>query len=341
MRALHLTDTGNSVLAYSTTTPMPSLSPTHYVVRVCCTAITTSELTWPMVTSRTNAIPGHDLSGIVVSTPTNPPEPPVEPSLRGRNDGDAAKTHYAPNDDMSDHVKTHQFYPGDEVYALTAFDRDGSAAEYVHVHPKELAAKPRHMSHEEAACIPLSYLTAAQAILQDIRSQGEKDGVLVLGATGGVGVMAVQLVRWKGVTVVATCGARNMEFAKSLGATEVLDYSQGFRVLEGRKFGLVIDTVGGEWQDKAWEWIAEGGSLVSVHSPLDEDRQQEYKGRVNGVYFIVEPNGRQLSGATEIADKGGIRAVVDRVFELEDGAKAFEKLSEGHVKGKIVLRVME
>lgn len=326
MRALHLTDPSNGTLSFSTTTPLPSPSPTYYVVKVHCTAITTSELTWPPVICRPNAIPGYDLSGTVVFAPTAPPDPQTE-SLH--------------NELLSDYVRVHRFKPGDEVFALTAFERDGSAAEYVHVLPRELGRKPLNMTHEEAACIPLSTLTAAQALFQSTPSRIVKDGVLVLGATGGVGVMVVQLAtRWWS-HVAATCGARSIDLVKSLGATEVFDYSQGFEALEGRVFDVVVDTVGGDWQDKAWEWVAEGGRLVTVHSPLNEDRQREFAGKVDGKYFIVEPNGLQLNSDAQSVEDGRLRAVVDSVFPLEEGLKAFEKVAEGHVRGKVVLKVAD
>ena len=110
------------------------------VLKVHCAAITALELTWPHVITHPNAIPGHDLSGTVICEPTAPldplPESPSDPFLHN-------------------YISVHRFKPGDEVFALTAFDRDGSAVEYVHVLPSELGRKPRNIIHEESACIPL------------------------------------------------------------------------------------------------------------------------------------------------------------------------------------------
>ncbi|KAL8705588.1 MAG: hypothetical protein Q9201_001329, partial [Fulgogasparrea decipioides] len=238
------------------------------------------------------------------------------------------------------------FRIGDAVFALTAFERDGAAAEYILAAPHELARKPSNISHVEAATIPLSALTAWQALFSHARLQpGQR--VLVLGATGGVGVMAVQLARWKGATVSATCGGRNTEFVRGLGADdEVFDYSKGWRIVEEGnegKWDVVLDTVGGEWQLKAWNWVAEGGWLVSVHSPLDEEmvrREFELRG-VKGRYFIVEPDGKVLGEIGKLVEKEAVRGVVDTVLGLEDGRRGFEKLEGGHVRGKVVLKAVD
>ena len=310
MQALHLTDHSKGTIVLSIKTPVPGPSATRYVIRVHCTAITTAELTWPAVTSCSSPIPGHDHSGTVVSAPTAASEMAT-------------------------------FKPGDEVFALTAFNRDGSAAEYVYASEQELARKPSNVSYEQAACIPLSALTAWQAFYTHGRLRTDSN-VLILGATGGVGVMAVQIAKHHTAhegKVSATCGTKNIDFVKNLGADEVFDYSQGPGGLEGKKFDFILDTVGGAWQNDAWQWVEDGGWLISVHSPFDEEKQRKLASRVKSLYFIVEPDAVVLGEIAELVEQGKLRGIVDSVFPLGEGAKAFEKLHRGHARGKIVLKV--
>ncbi|KAL8791363.1 MAG: hypothetical protein Q9195_005901 [Heterodermia aff. obscurata] len=304
MRALHLQPP--STLLPSTTTPTPTLSPTQYLVRVSATSITANELTWPETLRRPSPIPGHDLCGTVVSSPSS-----------------------------SDSEATPAFNPGDEVIALTSFSRDGAAAEYVVAEPGELAPKPKSLSRKEAAAVPLSVLTAWQALFVHGGLKRSADvSVLVLGAAGGVGVMAVQLARWHGVRrLVGTCSGRNAEFVKMLGAHEVVDYSNEEAA---GQFDVVLDCVGGLAQDGCWKNVREGGVLVSVATPLAEEKKSEYP-QVQTVFFIVEPDAKQLGMLSELFESGKMKAFVDADFALDDGAAAFELLAKGHTRGKIVL----
>ena len=182
--------------------------------------------------------------------------------------------------------------------------------------------------------MPLSVLTAWQALFVHGGLTRSADvSVLVLGAAGGVGVMAIQLARWHGVRrLVGTCSSRNVEFVKGLGAHEVVDYSHD--EVEGQ-FDVVLDCVGGRAQDECWKNVKEGGMLVSVATPLPE-KNSKYP-QVQTVYFVVEPDGRQLGMLSELFESGKMRAFVDADFALEDGASAFELLAKGHTRGKIVI----
>ncbi|CAF9935160.1 MAG: hypothetical protein HETSPECPRED_009678 [Heterodermia speciosa] len=303
MRALHLQPP--STLLPSTTTPVPTPSPSQYLIHVSTTSITANELTWPETLRRAHPIPGHDLCGTVVSSPS------------------------------SDTEASPAFKIGDEVIALTSFSRDGAAAEYIVAEPGELAPKPKNLTQKEAAAVPLSVLTAWQALFVHGGLTRSADvSVLVLGAAGGVGVMAVQLARWHGARrLVGTCSGRNVEFVKSLGAHEVVDYSKD--EVEGQ-FDVVLDCVGGRAQDECWKNVKERGMLVSVATPLPEEKKSEYP-LVQTVYFVVEPDGEQLGMLSELFESGKMKAFVDADFALEGGPSAFELLAKGHTRGKIVL----
>ena len=222
---------------------------------------------------------------------------------------------------------------GDTVHGLVAFSREGCAAEYGLVEPEELSIVPKDMSDVEAATIPLSALSAWQALFVHGRMEAG-DRILVLGASGSVGVMAVQLAKAKGGIVTATCSPRNTELVKGLGTDHTIDYSSeiGF---EGA-FSLVIDCVGVEARAKAWKSMQEGGALISVACPMEKGEVPEGK---RGSYFIVESNGAQLDEIGILIRSGKLKAVVDSIFALEDGADAFERLEKGHTRGKIALRL--
>lgn len=299
MRALYLHPP--DTLSVSSTVSTPSPFSTQYLIRVHATALTANELIWSETTKRSIPIPGHDVSGTVASLPVE---------------------------------RLSKFSVGDQVFALTSFSRDGAAAEYVLAESHELARKPTILSHEEAAAVPLSALTAWQALFAHAVVESGQS-VLVLGAAGGVGTMAVQLAKWKGAKVVGTCSAAKMEFVKSLGAHEIVDYTK--QKVEG-KFDVVLDCVGGDTQEGAWAYVKEGGFLVSVAEPLKEWSKTEYPS-VRSLYFVVEPNGAQLGEISDLIEKKIIKPVVEKIFPLEDGAAAFELLAKGRTRGKIVLEI--
>lgn len=304
MRALRLIDPASSTVSFteSAAPPTPSQS-AQYLIRVHATAITANELVWNETLSNTYPIPGHDVSGTIVSVPV------AEVSS--------------------------DFKIGDEVFALIAFSRDGAAAEFVVVEAHELARKPAHLGHEEAAAIPLSALTAWQALFTHATLE-EGQSILVLGAAGGVGTIAVQLAYWKGAKVVGTCSASKSEYVKDLGAHEVIDYKT--RKVE-EKFDVVLDCVGGETQQEGWGNVKDGGILVSIAEAVQEEKKEHFP-RIRSQFFIVEPDGQQLGKIGELIEKGSIKPVVDKIFDLEDGKAAFELLAMGRARGKIVLRVL-
>ncbi|KAL8827960.1 MAG: hypothetical protein Q9191_002866 [Dirinaria sp. TL-2023a] len=289
-----------ATLTIDSSVETPQLSPTQYLIRVHACAITANELTWPETVARSLPIPGHDVCGTVIS-------PPSDGSLK--------------------------FNLGDEVYGLTSFSRDGGAAQYAVAEPEELAPKPRNLTSIECATIPLSLLTAWQALIVHAKI---KDGgsVLILGGSGGVGVMAVQLARAKGMQVTTTCGERSIAFVKELGAHSVIDYVIDGGDVKG-EFDVVLDCVGVRARSKAWRNVKSGGTLVSVAMPIEEGEG----GEANGLFFIVEPNGGQLEGLRDLIEGGKLRPVVDSVYPLQDGEKAFEELAKGHARGKIVLEI--
>lgn len=221
------------------------------------------------------------------------------------------------------------------MIALTSFSRDGAAAEYVVAEADELARKPQRLADVEAAAVPLSFLTAWQALFTHAHVEASQS-VLILGAAGGVGVVAVQLAKWLGMSrITGTCSGKNSDFVRELGAHAVVDYNS--EKVEG-VFDVVLDCVGGKARDECWRNVKAGGILVSVAGPISEESKKRYKG-VRSVFFVVQPNGMQLAKAADLIEKGELRPEVDRVFDLKDGAEAFAVLAQRHTRGKIVLKV--
>lgn len=302
MNAVRLhSDSGPAGLVYEQVeTPRPQAG--QALVRVQAAAITRDELTWPV--KRLPAIPSYEFSGVIAAL------------------GSAEKN----------------LAVGDEVYALSAFDRDGAAAEYTLVSTKFLAPKPKTLDHIQSACVPLAGLTAWQGLFDHGRlTRGQR--VLIHGATGGVGHFAVQLARLRGAHVIATVSTRNVDVARKLGVDEIIDYTQTHFEDAVHDVDLVFDTAGGERLERSPYVIRPGGRLICVAS---EPSQAEAARRgITALYFVVEPNGDELVEITRLIEAGSLKPSVAEVFPLAQAREAFERSLSAHAAGKIVLRVAE
>jgi NADPH:quinone reductase-like Zn-dependent oxidoreductase len=299
MRAIRLHEPGgpDGLVSEQIATPRPG--PGEALVSVRAAAITRDELEWPV--DRLPATPCYEFSGVVVST--------------GPEVGDVAV--------------------GEAVYALTGFDRDGAAADFVVLPTVFMAPKPRSLDHVQAAALPLAALSAWQALF-DHGELASGQRVLIHGAAGGVGHLAVQLARARGAHVIATASTRNLDRARELGADQVVDHTT-------RRFedvidpvDLVFDTVGGDLLTRSPAVLRPGGRLVSVaeEPPTDAAARRE----TVAVYFVVEPNREQLLQIATLADSGELRPMVGEVFDLADARSAFERSMSRDKHGKVVLR---
>jgi NADPH:quinone reductase-like Zn-dependent oxidoreductase len=271
----------------------PRPGPGEALVRVHAAAITRTELEWPV--DRLPAIPCYELSGVVEE---------VAPGV-----ADIAA--------------------GDEVFALTPFDRDGVAADYTTLPAELLVAKPRTLGHADSAAIPLPALTAWQGLFDHGRLHaGER--VLIHGAAGSVGGFAVQLARRGGAHVLGTASAESLRLVGQLGAHEAVDSATRFEdTLD--PVDVVFDTVGGELLRRSLAVLRPGGRLVSV---------AEEQPPAGGVYFIVEPNRDQLESLARWADLGELRPPAVEVFPLTSAREAFARSLERGVHAKVVLAVV-
>jgi NADPH:quinone reductase-like Zn-dependent oxidoreductase len=232
-----------------------------------------------------------------------------------------------------------RFKVGEEVFGMPWFPRQaGGYAEYVTAPSRHFATKPGVLSHEQAAALPLAGLTAWQ-ILVDAISVQEGDDVLIHGAAGGVGHLAVQIATARGAKVIATARAEQAEWLRELGAERVIDYrEERFEELVS-EMDAVIDFSGAHGE-RSLPVLRPGGLLVSVPSGVPEglaEKAEAASRRVTG--FLVEPDPVGLAGLEDLIEAGRLRVHVDTVLELEQAAEAHRLAEDHHGGGKIVLRV--
>ncbi|WP_245273639.1 NADP-dependent oxidoreductase [Mesorhizobium sp. WSM3224] len=227
------------------------------------------------------------------------------------------------------------FKPGDAVYAMLTPDR-GGYAEFVAAKAQDCAAKPERLDHLHAAAVPLAALTAWQGIF-DHGGVSAGQRTLIHGAAGGVGHFAVQFAKARGATVFATCSGRDIDFVQSLGADEAIDYKNQRFEDAVRDVDLVYDLVAGETQERSWSVLKEGGTIVSTLQQPSKEKAAERKAR--GTHYMAKPDGAQLAEIGRLIDEGTVRVEVGKVFPLRQAADAERALEEGHVRGKVVLKV--
>jgi NADPH:quinone reductase-like Zn-dependent oxidoreductase len=254
--------------------------------------------------------------------------------------------------------KVRRFKAGDEVYARPRDHRVGTFAEFIAMSEADLALKPKNLSMEEAASIPLVGLTAWQALVEVGKLKpGQK--VFIQAGSGGVGTFAIQLAKHLGATVATTASTKNVDLVKSLGADVVVDYkTQDFeKVLSG--YDLVLNSQDTKTLEKSLRVLKPGGQLISISGPPDPDfakalelnlflklvvrllsRRVRKKAKSLGVlysFLFMRAQGQQLSEITSLIEAGVIRPVVDRVFPFEKTNEALAYVETGRAKGKVVI----
>jgi NADPH:quinone reductase-like Zn-dependent oxidoreductase len=226
--------------------------------------------------------------------------------------------------------------PGEPIFAHLGWDRAGYA-QYVVVKVGEFAPKPETLTLLDAGSLPLATTTAWQGLFDHGRLVAGQS-VLIHGGSGGVGYLAVQFAKLKGARVIATAGADNVDWVRSLGADEVVDYkAQRFEDV-ARDMDLVFDLQGGETRERSWNVLAPHGRLVSTLGSGDIAAEAAAHGR-HGVVYLAEPNAAQLREVGQMADDGRLQVMVDRVFPLEEASAAQDYAEHGHPRGKVVLEV--
>ncbi len=235
--------------------------------------------------------------------------------------------------------------PGDEVYGLG----DGALAEYVCVHADRLARKPAGLTFEQAAAAPNAGLTALHGVQRSGQVQpGHR--VLVNGASGGVGTFTVQMARAFGAEVTGVCSPRNVDLVRSLGAVRVIDYTRDDFTRDGQRYDLVVDNAGNHSFADLRRVVRPGGVLISQNGtvggrwfgPLVR-MAREHLASVFAPLTVRgnawSPNASDLATLAGYLESGEVAPVIDRTFTLDETAKAFTYVGEGHARGKVVVTV--
>jgi len=226
---------------------------------------------------------------------------------------------------------------GDEVFSRPDILRDGAYAEFIVIKESELALKPKSIDHIHAAAFPLAGLTAWQTLF-DAGGLSADQRVLIHAAAGGVGHIAVQLAKWKGAHVIGTSTARNHEFVRKLGVDQVIDYDTERFDEVVQPVDVVLDTMGGETQERSWKVLKPGGILVSITSPPKPETATAHG--VRQAFVFTQPNSDQLAELAKLVDAEKLKVIVETVLPLSDATRGQELSQRGHGRGKIVLRVV-
>src|SRR5437868_10680812 len=254
--------------------------------------------------------------------------------------------------------RVRRFKPGDEVYARPADGRIGAFAEFSAIKEDDVAIKPKALTMEEAASIPLVGLTAWQALIERANlKQGQK--VLIHAGSGGVGTLAIQLAKHVGATVATTTSTANVDLVRSLGADIVIDYRKEDFADVLRDYDVVLNSLDKVTLEESLRVLKPGGQLISISGPPDAAfarsldaswflrmimsalsygiRAKAKRRQVHYSFLFMRADGGQLTQITSLIDAGIIRPVLDRVFPFASTREAMAYLDAGRAKGKVVV----
>jgi alcohol dehydrogenase len=253
-----------------------------------------------------------------------------------------------------------RFKVGDQVYARPADHRIGTFAEFIAIDEEDVAIKPKDLTMEEAASIPLVGLTAWQALIERANlKKGQK--VFIQAGSGGVGTIAIQMAKHVGATVATTTSAENFELVKNLGADIVIDYKKDDFEKILNDYDVVLNSQDAKTLEKSLCVLKPGGKLISISGPPDPDLAKEIKlswilklvmrflsygirkkAKRRGVtysFLFMRASGSQLSEITSLMDSGIVRPVIDKVFPFESIKEALAYVESGRARGKVIVKV--
>ncbi|WP_242247910.1 NADP-dependent oxidoreductase [Bacillus cereus group sp. BfR-BA-01523] len=257
-------------------------------------------------------------------------------------------------------TKVTQFKVGDEIYARPRKDKIGTFAEYIAIHEDDIALKPKNLTFEEAASIPLVGLTSYQA-LHDIMQLQKGQKILIHAGSGGVGTFAIQLAKIMGATVATTASEAGENLVKSLGADEIINYKKEKFEDILKNYDAVFDTLGGTTLEKSFDIIKSEGNIVSISGMPNARFGKEFgsgffktllfslaskkltalekKHNAQYSFLFMKPSGDQLRLIAKYIESGQIKPIIDCIFPFEDTQKAMEYSESGRAKGKIIVKI--
>lgn len=256
--------------------------------------------------------------------------------------------------------RVRRFKVGDEVYARPNTARIGTFAEFIAMNEADVAIKPKLLTMEEAASIPLVGLTAWQALIERANlKQGQN--VFIQAGSGGVGTVAIQLAKHLGATVATTTSTANLDWVQRLGADRVIDYKRDDFETILHAYDVVLHSQGGEMLEKSLRVLKPGGTLISISGPPDPEfakgfglpwivrlatrllsdriRKKAERQQVSYSFLFMRASGAQLGEISSLIDAGVIRPIVDQVFPFEATNEALAYVETGRAKGKVVIKV--
>jgi alcohol dehydrogenase len=231
------------------------------------------------------------------------------------------------------------FEIGQEVYGMAnASGGQGSIAEFTAVKATQLAAKPQNVDFIEAAALPLTAISAYQALAEHMNLQKDQK-ILIHGGAGGIGSLAIQIAKQIGAYIATTVAAEDKDFVKALGADKVIDYkTEDFSELL-QDYDAAFDTVGGETNVKSYKILKNGGALVSM---LEAPNEELVKGKsINYTQQQTAATPQRLQRITDLVESGSLKVHVDKTFPLDSASEAFDFWRTNHPRGKVVITVSD
>ena len=235
-------------------------------------------------------------------------------------------------------AETEGFEPGDAVFAFLDFFKGGKGyAEYVAVRLDLLAHKPANVSYAEAAAITMCGLTAWQPLIEQANIK-KGDRVLIHGASGGVGHLAVQLAKYLGATVIATSSGKNRDFVLSLGADQHIDYQTQNLSEQTGNIDFVLDTIGGETLDRSIDVVKENGKIITLRPTISEEvKEKAIRKSVHLAFMASHPSGKDLGFLAGLLSDGTMRVHISATYPFAEMGKAHTQLETGRTVGKVVV----
>jgi NADPH:quinone reductase-like Zn-dependent oxidoreductase len=234
-------------------------------------------------------------------------------------------------DSVGEGVK--EYKPGDEVFGYSS--SGGAYAEYIAIDANKIALKPKKLSHQESASLALVAQTAFEMVDRANVQKGQT--VLIQGAGGSVGSIAVQEAHRRGATVIATAASSSFERLKEDGADRVIDYKTERFEDYARNVDAVLDAVGGDVQQRSYSVVKPGGVLVTIVQPPSQEEAAKHQ--VKASMFSTEGKSENLRKIAQLADAGEIEPFIGRTYPITDAAKAWRDARSGKVEGKLVFQV--
>jgi|ERR1051326_661318 NADPH:quinone reductase-like Zn-dependent oxidoreductase len=308
MKAMYLDKRAGAESLSEGQIPRPSPAAGEVLVKVHATAVTPTELQWFPTFNKQSGEPrpfpivlSHEYSGT------------IEALGFGVND----------------------IQIGAAVYGLNDWFANGAQAELCVAPSTALAPKPKSLDFVHAAVVPISALTAWQGLFSRGNLQrGQR--VLIHGGAGAVGIFAIQLARWRGAHVSATASSPNLDFVRSLGADQVIDYQTTKFEHVMCDVDVIFDTVGGETLERSWPLVKPGGKVITIAAQNEGATEQ----RIRDAFMLVEANSSQLTEIAKLIDAGVLRVFVAQTFSLNEAVEAYARARRGKMRGKIALEVV-